>query len=239
MSLFGLLPSTHIWHHSRLSAVPHVSTWLSYTRVYRPATGRKVSPFQSIQGSTHTVGCCCATSFMVSIVPSLSESNTHLRFSAYRVYAIPIDCPQALSTAAITLLWFDKAHFWCFPVSLAVWMADLHIARHRSRLSSYTSISGWGLTMGLFWKLIFSAVPTSPEGSNNLTISLHPVRSMSDRRPLSVTSSGFSTFVNPAGIPKSNTKLGSRLTPASNVHFPTDELSNHVAAYTGALNSHS
>lgn len=54
---------------------------------------------------------------------------------------------------------------------------------------------------------------------------------------MSATSSGLGTIANPAGILKSDAKHGSRPTPASNVHFPTNELSNRAAAYLVAPNS--
>ncbi|KAI6150817.1 hypothetical protein BKA82DRAFT_4120127 [Pisolithus tinctorius] len=50
-------------------------------------------------------------------------------------------------------------------------------------------------------------------------------------------SSGLNTIANPAGILKSDVKLGSRATPPSNVHFPTNELSNRAAVYLVAPNS--
>lgn len=56
-SLFEPLPSMHIWHHSRLSPVPHVSTWLTYTGLYCLATGQTVSSFLPIYpGVLYTLG---------------------------------------------------------------------------------------------------------------------------------------------------------------------------------------
>lgn len=54
---------------------------------------------------------------------------------------------------------------------------------------------------------------------------------------LGPTPSGLSTISNPTGILKSDVKLAPRAMVTGNVHFPTSEVNNRVAAYLAAPNS--